>query len=193
MREYMQCGECKVVYVPPKYFLSAEDEKAIYDYHQNDPADEGYRNFLNRLAGPMLDVLPPSSYGLDFGSGPGPTLSVMFQEAGHHVDIYDPFYAADEKVFDQKYDFITATEVVEHLHQPGKELQRLWQHLKPGGILGLMTRHLRSHETFANWHYKTDPTHVVFYCDETWEWLAGRWNTILVRPHADVALILKHH
>ena len=174
------------------YFLSAADEKAVYDYHENDPSDEGYRSFLNRLAVPLLERLSPDSHGLDFGSGPGPTLSVMLQEAGHHVDIYDPFYAADERVFDRQYDFIMATEVVEHLHQPGEELNRLWNCLEPGGILGLMTRHLRSHESFENWHYKTDPTHVVFYCDDTWQWLANHWDASLTRPHTDVVLFGKN-
>ena len=31
----------------------------------------------------------------------------------------------------------TATEVVEHLRHPGKELDRLWSLLKPGGNLGI--------------------------------------------------------
>ena len=191
-REYVQCCVCRVVFVPPNYFLSTEDEKAVYDYHENDPSDKGYRSFLNRLAVPLLECLSPASHGLDFGAGPGPTLSVILQEAGHRVDIYDPFYAADRSVFERQYDFITATEVVEHLHRSGEELYRLWSLLKPGGVLALMTRHLRSHESFQSWHYKTDPTHVVFYCDDTWQWLADYWKSTVVRPHPDVVLFTKH-
>jgi hypothetical protein len=191
VRCYVCCSRCRLVFVPSEFFLSADDEKAIYDYHENDPSDQGYRGFLSRLAEPMLNMLTPASCGLDFGSGPGPTLSVMFEEAGHRMAIYDPFYAPNAAVFDRTYDFISATEVVEHLHRPGPELDRLWKCLRPGGLLGLMTRQLREHEDFARWHYIKDPTHVAFYCDETWQWLAAKWDAGLVRPHPDVALFRK--
>ena len=82
----------------------------------------GYRAFLNRLAKPLKERLSPNSLGLDFGAGPGPTLSLMLQEAGHEMSIYDPFFSKNPSAMNQVYDFITATEVVEHLHHPGREL-----------------------------------------------------------------------
>ena len=68
------------MFVPRSYHLSAADEKAQYDLHENDPNDPGYRAFLDRLAGPLDKRLAPHSHGLDFGCGPGPTLSVMLEE-----------------------------------------------------------------------------------------------------------------
>ncbi len=190
-RAYCRCDRCNLIFVPPGYFLTAEAEKAQYDHHQNYPDDPGYRRFLSRLANPLLARLAPDSQGLDFGSGPGPTLSVMLVEAGHTVALYDLFYAMDAAVFERRYDFITATEVVEHLGQPQLELDRLWGCLKPGGILGLMTKLSRDDAAFARWHYKSDPTHICFFSVQTFEWLAARWQAQLTILGQDVILIRK--
>ena len=106
-RRYFRCRNCRLVFVPPRYFLSLEAEKAEYDLHQNSPADPGYRRFLNRLFEPLHARLAENSRGLDFGAGPGPTLSVMFEEVGHEVALFDAFYAPDHTVFEHTYDFIT--------------------------------------------------------------------------------------
>ena len=50
------------------------------------------------------------------------------------MEIFDPFYAPDSKVLEQQYDFITTTEVLEHLHHPRSELDQLWSCLKPRGF-----------------------------------------------------------
>ncbi|MDX1346514.1 MAG: class I SAM-dependent methyltransferase, partial [Sedimenticolaceae bacterium] len=133
MREYHRCSTCDLVFVPAAFFVSRDDEKSLYDMHENDPQDMAYRDFLSRLFDPMLERLPDRASGLDFGSGPGPTLSLMFEEQGHRVRLYDPFYAPDESALREQYDFITATEVAEHLHRPAFELERLWSLLRPGG------------------------------------------------------------
>ncbi len=169
-REYLRCGACRLVYVPPRYFLDLEAERAEYLLHENDPADAGYREFLSRLATPLLSRLAPGSRGLDFGCGPGPALVAMLREAGHEVAQYDPFFFPDRTPLSRRYDFITATEVVEHLHRPGEELERLWALLRPGGWLAVMTKLVIDAQAFANWHYKNDLTHVSFFSTDTWCW-----------------------
>jgi hypothetical protein len=77
-RDYCRCDECSLVFVPPGQFLSAEDEKKRYDLHRNSPDDPGYRQYLGRLFTLMQHCLAPRSSGLDFRSGPEPTLSLMF-------------------------------------------------------------------------------------------------------------------
>lgn len=190
-RSYLHCARCKLVFVPPAEFVSEEAEKAEYELHRNSPDDPGYRRFLSRLADPLLARLAPGSAGLDFGSGPGPTLSVMLEEAGHCVALYDPFYAPGTPVFDRRYDFITATEVVEHLHRPGYELARLWGCLKPGGWLGVMTQLVIDREAFARWRYKEDATHVVFFSKATFRWLAADWGAELTFADRGVMLLRK--
>lgn len=190
-REYHQCRRCALVFVPPAFRLGPEEERAVYDQHENSPEDPGYRRFLSRLADPLRERLAPGARGLDFGAGPGPTLSVMFEEAGHPMAVYDPFYAPDPRVFEQAYDFITATEVVEHLFAPGEELARLAQRLRPGGWLGLMTKRATDREAFARWHYILDPTHVAFFSETTFRWLADELGMRVEFPAADVVLLQK--
>ncbi|MEM7033300.1 MAG: class I SAM-dependent methyltransferase [Chloroflexota bacterium] len=190
-REYHRCKACLLVFVLPQYFLSSEAEKAEYDLHQNSPEDHGYRRFLSRLFTPMEQRLSPNSEGLDFGSGPGPTLSVMLEEVGHTVQLYDHFYAQNPDAFTQSYDFITATEVVEHLHQPHQELNRLWACLRAGGYLGIMTKLVRDQAAFATWHYKNDLTHVCFFSHTTFECLAEVWQAMLHFEGADVIIFEK--
>jgi len=145
---------------------------------------------------PLNERLPASSRGLDFGCGPGPALSKMFEEAGHSVALYDPYYAPDPSVLSQTYDFITLSEVTEHLAEPGLELDRLWTSLAPGGWLGLMTKRVRDAEAFKTWHYITDPTHISFFSDATFHWLTSRWALMgapatLVIVGDDVVLVEK--
>jgi len=190
-REYHQCQRCDLVFVPPAFRLGPEEERAVYDQHENSPDDAGYRQFLARLVAPLREKLAPGDRGLDFGAGPGPTLSVMFEEAGHPMAIYDPFYAPDACVLEGEYDFITATEVVEHLFEPGWELARLSGLLRPAGWLGLMTKRVTDREAFTRWHYILDPTHVAFFSEASFRWLADELGMTVEFPAADVVLLQK--
>lgn len=190
-REYHRCRVCCLISVPPSQLPSKEFEKREYDKHQNSPDDLGYRQFLSRLFTAVQRKINPHSQGLDFGSGPGPTLSVMFEEAGHKMSLFDPFYAADKGVLTKQYEFITASEVVEHLHDPARDLSLLWSLLKPGGCLGLMTKLALDKEAFSKWHYKNDLTHVCFFSKKTMEWLAEKWKAELLFTGNDVILFQK--
>jgi len=192
-RDFHRCKQCALVFVPTANHLSADDEKGYYDLHQNSPHDTGYRTFLERLYKPLLQQLKPASQGLDFGSGPGPTLSLMLEEAGHSVELYDPFYAPSQTVFTRQYDFITSTEVVEHLKAPDFELNRLWALLKPRGVLAIMTKRVIDQTAFARWHYKNDPTHIVFFSEQTFHWLGKRWQVEPVFYGADVVFFNKNN
>ena len=101
----------------------------------------------------------------------------MFEEVGHQMAIYDRFYADDPTVFDYRYDFITTSETIEHLQQPRQEFDLLWRCLKPGGLLGVMTQFVGDPADFNNWHYKNDLTHVCFYSESTFRWVAVLWLT----------------
>ena len=191
IRDYFLCNGCSLIFVPPGQLLSSEEELSRYELHENDPDDPGYRKFLGRMFKPLILKLPENSYGLDFGSGPGPTLNLMFEEAGHTMRIYDPFFAKNPSVFDDQYDFITTTETAEHLHDPLMELGRLWNCLKQGGLLGVMTNRWTTVEKFKDWHYKNDDTHVIFFHEDTFRWLQKRWNAKLEIYERDVVIFEK--
>lgn len=188
-RDYDRCARCSLVFVPPEFYLGLTAERAEYDKHQNFVDDPGYRQFLSRLAQPLMQSIAPASYGLDFGCGPGPALAHMLREAGHNVALYDRYYAPDRTVLGRQYDFICATEVVEHLHRPGIELDSLWRILRPGGYLGIMTKQVQGLQAFAQWHYKNDPTHVCFFSRETWQWWARRNQAVVKFVGNDVILL----
>jgi len=177
-RFYFLCNVCQLVFLDPKLYLDAEAEKSRYDTHQNNPADEGYRNFLRRLADPLIEKLNEGEQGLDFGCGPGPTLSLILSEHGFEMEKYDPFYFPNEGQLNRTYDFVTSTEVVEHLYHPQEVFLKLDELLKVNGHLGVMTEILDHPDRFAGWWYHRDPTHVCFYQKETFHWIAQwcQWN-----------------
>lgn len=190
-RDYFQCGLCKLVFVPSEQRLSAKAEKAIHDQHENNLADDGYRRFLSRLATPLIEKLEPSSCGVDFGCGPGPLLAMMMQESGLNMSLYDIYYYPDNQVLERSYDFMTATEVIEHLYDP-KTVWQTWLNLvKPGGWIGIMTKLVNDVESFSRWHYKNDFTHVCFYSRSTFHYLAERDKLQLEFVGNDVILLRK--
>lgn len=190
-RHYFQCSQCELVFADPNSLLPAPAEKSVYDQHQNDPDDLGYRKFLSRLATPLLERLPLQQHGLDFGCGPGPTLSLIMEEAGHQVAVYDPYFAPDRAPLKRQYDFVTCTEAIEHFYRPHREWMLLMHLLNPGGYLGLMTKLVRNKDAFAQWHYKNDPTHVSFFSEATFAYLAKQHNLRLEILGNDVILLQK--
>jgi hypothetical protein len=190
-RAYFHCPRCELVSADPRSHLDAASERAYYDLHENDPADPGYRHFLGRLIGPLLGRLTTGMRGLDYGCGPGPTLSIMLEEAGMHMEDYDPQYRPDPGALGRQYDFVTCTEVVEHFRQPSRDWAGLTALLRPGAWLGIMTKLVISRERFAAWHYKDDPTHVSFHSPGTFAWLGEQFGLAVDRVDRDVMLLKK--
>ncbi|MCP4298718.1 MAG: class I SAM-dependent methyltransferase [Proteobacteria bacterium] len=190
-RHYLQCTQCELVFVPEKFWLSKEEEKKRYDLHINDPEDQGYQKFLSRLSMPLLKRLESEQQGLDFGCGPGPTLSKMLERAGHSVNLYDLHYHNDPVMLQKKYDFITATEVVEHLHHPAESFALLFDMLVQKGWLGIMTKQVIDKPSFSTWHYIRDLTHICFYNNRTFEYIARRYRSELLVIGNDVVLFKK--
>ncbi|WP_281647420.1 class I SAM-dependent methyltransferase [Parendozoicomonas sp. Alg238-R29] len=190
-REYLRCQECELVFVPKAWHLSPTDEKACYDLHENVDGDPGYQRFLFRMFSPITELVAPPATGLDFGCGPGPVLAEMFAEAGYSMNVYDLYYADNPDVLDRTYDFVTSTEVVEHLGNPRDVLARLLDMVKPGGFLGLMTKLVKNQEAFQNWHYIRDKTHISFFSRETFQWFANQTGCELEFVGNDVILLKK--
>ena len=195
-RPYLQCECCYLVFVSSAYWLSPDEEKAEYDLHENNADDQGYRQFLSRLSEPLSERLDLSLVGdcngLDFGCGPGPTLSLMLEEKGAAMALYDPFYFNEKTVLDGTYDFICATEVVEHLSDPKKEFAQLFSMLKSGGWLGLMTKMVKNQQAFSQWHYINDQTHICFYSRATFEFIAAQVGASVTFVTNDVILLQKN-
>lgn len=188
---YWRCGHCEATFLDPAQRLSRADEYAHYLHHENAVDDPGYRSFLSKLADPLLEHLPPRSAGLDYGCGPGPALADMLIRAGHSVSLYDPFFAPDRGVLERSYDFVTCTETAEHFHDPADEFDAMASLVRPGGWLAIMTCFQTDDTRFQDWHYRKDPTHVVFYREETLRLLAGQRELDCTVPRQDVVLMRK--
>jgi hypothetical protein len=190
-RYYFKCPVCALVFLSPAQRLNSAEEKRRYDLHENDPADGRYVEFLSRLAGPLLGQLRLGARGLDFGCGPGPSMSRWFAVRGFQVEDYDPIYRPEASLLERTYDFITCSETAEHFFDPCREFLLLDHLLKPGALLGIMTRSVEDEKGFETWWYPRDPTHVCFYQRQTFEWIAAwrRWKLEL--PHPDIAIFKK--
>ncbi|MGH1481501.1 MAG: class I SAM-dependent methyltransferase [Geminicoccales bacterium] len=167
------------------------EERAHYANHENNPDDPCYRAFLSKLALPLIERLSPELTGLDYGCGPGPALAAMLEDAGHRIALYDPFFFPDEQALDRLYDVITCTEVAEHFHDPFGEFEHFDRLMKPGAWLGLMTCFQTDDDSFANWHYRRDLTHVVFYREATLRHVAASRGWSCHIPTKDIALMRK--
>ncbi len=191
MRTYWQCQDCDLVFVAHSDLPSRERELKEYQLHQNSSDDDGYRAFLSRLAEPLTARLPPAQKGLDFGCGPSPVLASMLKQAGHLVALYDPFFHPNQAILNERYDFISCTEAIEHFHYPHTEL-RLWDSmLKENGWLAVMTKRVINKTRFTNWHYKNDQTHVSFFSDKTFTYIGREWGYQVDIISPDVVLLQK--
>ncbi|MEZ5345715.1 MAG: class I SAM-dependent methyltransferase [Pyrinomonadaceae bacterium] len=190
-RKYNRCNQCSLIFVPPEFHPSRPEEKARYEEHNNDPDDEGYRDFLKRIVPPIKKHFPDGGSGLDFGCGPTPLLAEILTENGFEMEVYDSFYETDKEPLRSEYDFVVLTEVIEHLSRPLEEIKRLLSLIKPGGILAIMTQPYDSSIDFGSWHYKNDPTHICFFSVETFDWLAGHLRMSYERIENDIFIFRK--
>jgi SAM-dependent methyltransferase len=182
---------CEARFLDPCQHPSRQGEYRHYLHHVNNVDDPGYRRFLSKLAEPLLARLPAVSLGLDYGCGPGPALAAMLREAGHGMVLYDPFFFPGSAALERSYDFVTCTEAAEHFHRPADEFDRLASLVRPGGWLAIMTCFQTDDARFENWHYRKDPTHVVFYREKTLSHLAASRSWSCDVPVKDVALMQK--
>ncbi len=190
-RRYRRCACCEARYLDARDLPPPDVELAHYRLHRNDVNDPHYRSFLARLADPLLHRLRPQLRGLDFGCGPGPALAAMLRDAGHEMAVYDPLFFPDVDVLQRRYAFITCTETVEHFHSPAAEFDRLDSLLADDGWLAIMTCFQTDDARFADWHYRRDPTHVVFYREATLRHVARQRGWLCEIPVKDVALMHK--
>ncbi|MDN5369158.1 MAG: hypothetical protein PWP74_466 [Shewanella sp.] len=190
-RRYLVCSHCQLIFLTAADRLSLADERAYYATHNNSIDDAGYVAFLMRLLQPVLPWLSPSMQGLDFGCGPGPTMSQLLVRQGIACDNYDPaFFPITLRA---QYDFILASECFEHFHQPANEIARLSEHLSPGGILGVMTDRWQTPAQFYDWHYTRDPTHCSFFHLDSFRWICQHFGmTLLFHDERRVVILQKN-
>jgi 2-polyprenyl-3-methyl-5-hydroxy-6-metoxy-1,4-benzoquinol methylase len=173
---YYDCDRCKAIVKDEEYYLTADEEKLRYELHNNDVNDVGYQNFTSPITNHVIENFLPEHKGLDFGSGTGPVISSMLTKEGYDIVQYDPFFASDKDVLNDRYDYIVSCEVFEHFYNPRKEIDRLISLLKVNGMMLIMTMLYNDQMDFNTWFYRKDPTHVFIYRKETIEYISKEKN-----------------
>lgn len=188
---YYRCKNCDFIYEDPSHHMTMTEEREEYDRHNNSLEDEGYVNMFRRFLAVFKDKVKGSKL-LEYGSGPEPVFSHILRTEGFDVVSYDPFYLPDVSYREWQYDVITSTEVFEHFSEPLKEFEHLISLLKEDGILAIMTQFPKDDEHFLNWWYRRDGTHISFYTNKTFEYLATRYNLeILFQNNKDYMIMRK--
>ncbi len=189
--DYFQCQTCDLVFRDPATYLDASTEKQRYTTHNNSIENQGYVTFLSPVVQTIIPHLSSDSRGLDFGSGPGPILDILFSRQGITVENYDPYFCKTDEALGRTYDFVTCTEVFEHLYTPGREISVMTGLIKPGGHLLIMTEMCKEPEAFKAWGYRTDNTHVCFLSPKTLLWIANRWGYEILSSLGRISLLQK--
>ena len=187
-RDYFECPRCALIFLDPAQRITTLDEVLRYLEHRNSASNEGYMRFLSRLADPVRVVLPAGARGIDFGCGPVSALGDLFTSWGFPTVSYDPLFRADEAVLRSRYGFAVCSEVAEHAHEPRALFEQLDRLVRPGGVIGVMTRFHGAEAPFADWWYRRDPTHVCFYDSRTMRWIAQHFGWEVDLSTANVAL-----
>jgi len=127
---YHVCPHCDYIAIDEKHIIPKEEEKHRYAQHQNTMDNEGYVAIFERFIEESINPFNTNAQTvLEFGVGPTPVLAELLKKRSFFVDVYD-IYFYPEKVYEGKcYDFITATEVFEHLREPLSILQTLKNHV----------------------------------------------------------------
>ena len=187
---YRLCGTCRLVFMESASLPFPEAEKQRYLKHENTADNSGYIKSLNRAVEPAMAFLKAGGAGLDYGCGPGPVLAKLLESRGFACDNYDPFFfPAIDKT--RAYDFIFATETLEHFFNPAVEIRRMFSLLQKGGHLAVMTKLWKDTGSFKDWSYARDFTHVVFYHADTFKWISSRFEAAIVYENSEDVVILQ--
>jgi 2-polyprenyl-6-hydroxyphenyl methylase/3-demethylubiquinone-9 3-methyltransferase len=151
---YRRCGSCGFVFTTDFDALSDADlGLAIYNdaYGLTDPdfiavrpryqADEVTRHLGHRRT---------TLRCLDYGGGAG-AFAEMMREAGFDYRNHDPYFS-DDRAPDERFDLVTAFEVIEHSRDPVATFRDACDHVSPGGLL-LFSTQLLSRGAEMDWWY----------------------------------------
>lgn len=176
-REYHRCSHCALIFVPPHQLLSKEEEHARYEKHNNSIDDAGYCRYLREKITDMQELGIDLTLGpiMDFGAGKEAVMTTLLRTENNNTFAYDPLYGYDDLSAAPFY-LIIMNEVIEHLYTPDKVLLQLTGLLQPGGYLYINTELTNSVKEFCRWWYRSDPTHVHFYAEETMAYLGEKYS-----------------
>lgn len=100
------------------------------------------------------------AYGIEIADGP-----VRFARETLKLNIFQENFLDWDTQFQNQFDVITLWATIEHLHKPKETLEKIKNHLKPGGVLILSTCRygLLAKLAGLKWRYLNVPEHLYYY------------------------------
>ena len=181
-RKFYGCKHCDLIFVPELQHPSLGQEISRYKNHQNQEFNDGYTSFLSQIVNPVYELILKDRKVkriLDYGCGEGQALSKILAQKNIKVTNYDPYFHVNEKVFSEKWDLIFSTEVWEHFRNPKIEIEKLLRIIDQNGSCAVMTQlhpGIQNSDFFQEWWYVRDLTHLCFYSEKTFQYLAQRYK-----------------
>ena len=189
---YFQCEQCDLIFLAPRFRLSADNEKKRYELHENDVLEQGYQDFVSELYVAVTDLVQTSAKGLDYGSGKSSAISFLLLTDGFNIKSFDPFFNVDDgDLVPDRFDYIVVCEVAEHFYNPRLEFKKLRSYLKPSGHLFILTSLKTDPIDFKAWSYRRDPTHVCFYSEKTFQWICEHLGFSLFKLQQPNLIVLQ--
>jgi hypothetical protein len=177
LRDYHWCLDCGFVSMNHKSRINLANESERYLEHKNKSGDLGYRASVQELVDQILKNENTDDKGLDYGCGEDSAVVALLQEQKLDVDLYDPLFYPNANIGLKSFDYVVASEVVEHFREPLTEWQKMSSLVKAKGRLYVQTLSLEKIKTpdeFARWYYARDLTHFSFYSELSMKILAKK-------------------
>ena len=200
-RVFFRCENCYYIFTTERK-LGFEETKAHFKNQWIERPDGAYPACYTMLYRLLESTGKAGQRALDFGCGNGAFVKFL-REKGVETFGIDPIpvdndmascvYPRLEDLPEKRFDVITALEVFEHLDRPSDTVSRLLSYLNEDGFIFLTTaltnRALTSIRCFPYWIYQKDPTHVGFFDQRTFEWMATRFNLEIHIFHHDFVVL----
>lgn len=191
---YYQCIKCKLIMLSP--YVNSDDAEKLYDFYNSESQGTAY--FLRRGAryahydiaiSMVQDVLPKETNAIDLGCGSGafifyikeqePSWNIIgcdlservkfFKEGQKNIEILSLNFLKDD-IGTNKYDLITAWEVIEHIPFSDVKmlLHKIHKALKPNGIFLFSTPDFDSPLSKMFDFYALCPPHHPLVFSKSW-------------------------
>lgn len=190
-RPFHHCRDCDYIFQNPESRLQRPQEEARYLEHNNDLEDPRYLKYLEKTWS-QVESPKPGAFVLDYGCGPARGLEAVLRDSEFRVASYDPiFWPRDLEQEFGKVDVLFCSEVIEHIYEPAKIFSQWNQLLKPDGVITLRTGFHPGADNMSDWWYASDETHIGFFNETTFEFIAEKWGWTLIKVHGPYVVASK--
>lgn len=169
-RTFFRCRDCTLVFVPPHYHCTPDEEQRRYALHDNTESNEGYVRYLGQTVSVICERLPVEARVLDFGCGEHAVLAALLRKKGLRCSFWDPLYERHARTLTdgEHFGMVVINEVIEHCRNIGETLETVRGLLSDEGEVVVRTQcYPDDPARFEKWWYVQDPTHVIFFSQQS--------------------------